>query len=98
PLVLWDLLSGTKLRELRSDRLPHLFSCAFAPDGWRAITTGLDRSLLLWDLATGQLLDTIDLAPGDDRPTSMAFAPDGKALFVGTARGVVLEFSVAPGR
>ena len=54
------------------------------------------REVELWSTATGAHVATIDLASSDDEPASGAFSADGLVLFVGTVRGVVLVFEIAP--
>ena len=67
----------------------HTPALAFSPDGRRALTGSIDGVLRLWDAKTGALLDSFSMAERIDYPRSMAWAPDGRTLFVGTARGLV---------
>ena len=62
---------------------------AFSPDGRRALTGSMDGLLRLWDAKTGALLDSLSMAARIDYPASAAWAPDGRTLFVGTARGLI---------
>jgi WD40 repeat protein/serine/threonine protein kinase len=60
---------------------------AFSPDGARLAAVGADRSLKLWDTATGKIERTF---PGPGNPiTSVAFSPDGRRLAVASI-GVTL--------
>jgi len=68
---------------------------AFSPDGRRAVTGSVDGVLRLWNARTGALLDSISLADRIDQPTAIAPAPDGRTLFVGTARGLILRLEMA---
>jgi WD40 repeat protein/serine/threonine protein kinase len=73
-------------------------SIAISPEGHRAASAGDDGTLKLWDLATRRELDSIDLWSAiGDKPLSVAFAGDG-ALLVGTHRGLLLRYEIAPGR
>ena len=49
-----------------------------SPDGKTLATTGLDRTLPLWDPATGKELQRVDLPQA---AFALAFSPDGKSLF-----------------
>ena len=50
---------------------------AFSPDG-RMLATSYDRTVRLWDLATGDRLRT--LTGHTDNARGMAFSPDGRML------------------
>jgi WD40 repeat protein len=67
----------------------HTPAVAFSPDGRRALTASIDGVLRLWDTKTGALLDGLSMAERIDYPRSMTWTPDGRTLFVGTARGLV---------
>lgn len=55
---------------------PGVISVAISPDG-QTIASGGDRTIKLWDLSTGQLLNTLDGG------YPVAFSPDGKKLVSG---------------
>lgn len=90
-LKLWDLEGATPARALEGHKLPVL-SVAFAPDGRRAVSAAFDGTIRVWNVETGRPIDTIDLASSSDFAWSVAYAPDGRTIFAGTARGVVLRF------
>jgi WD40 repeat protein len=50
---------------------------AFSPDGKTLATGGLDRTVKLWDTASGKCIATLR---GSDIPRQVAFSPDGKSL------------------
>ena len=66
-------------------RLPGEYVTALAPDGSTLAIAGEDKIARFWDLATGQ--ETARLHPATDSVTSISFAPDGKAVAVGTNAG-----------
>ena len=59
---------------------------AFAADGTVAVTAGHDKTVRVWDLATGDTVRVIrpPVGPGQDgRLNALAVAPDGKTIAVG---------------
>jgi WD40 repeat protein len=46
----------------------------------------------LWDLAEARTIDELNLER--EKPTSVAFSPDGGSLIVGTARGLAFVFDL----
>jgi WD40 repeat protein len=60
-----------------------VWGVAFSPDGRRAASCGDDRSVRLWDVATGREIWQF-LAHGCDyRLRRVAFSPDGRSVLVG---------------
>ncbi|MGH6815307.1 MAG: WD40 repeat domain-containing protein [Hyphomicrobiaceae bacterium] len=70
------------------EALSWINSVAFAPDGARLLSGSADKSLKLWDAATGRLIRTFE--GHSDSVTSVAFSPDGLRIasggFDGTTR------------
>ncbi len=50
-----------------------------SPDGKRIASAGIDRSIRLWDVATGKKLATLE-QPEGGLPALLLFSPDGKEL------------------
>ncbi len=67
---------------------------AVSPDGRLALSGEQQGVIRLWDLATGQRLDSIDLASSGDAVTALAFSRDGGSFLVGTGGRVALKFEL----
>jgi WD40 repeat protein/serine/threonine protein kinase len=98
-MMISDVNSGKVLRTL-----PGGVDCVtFSPDGTRVATGGShDRSIRLWDVASGKELQTI-LGPIHEvrsatQINTLAFSPDGKYLASGSHQGAVKLWDVAGGK
>ena len=72
-----------------------LLSLDYSPDGSRLVTGGRDAAVRLWDPVTGTKVWEFS-AGSAEQPKSLAWAPDGKSIAVGT-RKVVRVLSAADG-
>ena len=68
---------------------------AFSPDGGRVATGGRDRTVRIWETATGALVGPILRHEGWVR--AVAFSPDGRRLLTGSADGKARIWDVADG-
>jgi WD40 repeat protein/tRNA A-37 threonylcarbamoyl transferase component Bud32 len=68
---------------------------AVSPDGTRFASAGADRTVKVWDAATGKALCT--LQGHQDAVFSVAFAPDGKRLASGSADKTVRVWDARTG-
>jgi len=82
-LTVWNLADGTKRFEAR--RPEWIWSAVFSPDGRWIATGDLDRTVRLYDAATGQVV--AELAGHAGRLYSVRFSPDGKRLVAGGLDG-----------
>ena len=62
----------------RSRGIRSVFGVAFSPDGKRLASASGDRTVKVWDAATGQ--EILTLKGHTDSVTSVAFSPDGKRI------------------
>ena len=67
----------------------------FSPDGRYAVSVGADRTIRLWDTATGQ--EIRQLGDGSQNPISLEFSPDGDLVAEGTGTGRVRLWNVKTG-
>ncbi len=91
-LILWDLDSGWEIRRLEG-ATAEVMDVAFTPDGSMILASmgdseqfvnrgePVELGMRLWDVETGQLVRSFDLA-GDDA-TSLAISPDGATALSG---------------
>src|SRR5205823_5558869 len=64
------------------------YAVAIAPNGRFLASSGTDRQVLVWDLATGTLRHR--LVGNESAVTALAFAPDGKTLAGGVDKAIRL--------
>jgi WD40 repeat protein/tRNA A-37 threonylcarbamoyl transferase component Bud32 len=94
-VALWHFASK-ELRTVKgtfhSKDLPTV--ATISPKGDLVVSSSEDGTLRLWSFTTGEELDRIDLGTSADYASALAFAPDGRSFYAGTAKGVVLKFEL----
>ncbi len=68
---------------------------AFSPDGQQLVSGSFDRSLIRWDMKTGQMID--QLQGHEDLVLAVDTSPDGRYIVSGDASGVILLWDAASG-
>jgi WD40 repeat protein/class 3 adenylate cyclase len=92
---LWDLPSGTHLRDLSGPDTVSVKAAAFSPDGRLLATTALDHTIRLWDVASGMPVRT--LTGHTEIVFQPIFSPDGLTLLSGSLDGTARLWDVATG-
>jgi WD40 repeat protein len=69
---------------------------AFSPDGRRLASAGRDRTIKIWDAATGQELNSLD--SHTSWVTGVAFLPDGQRLVSASLDRTVRTWDLATGK
>jgi WD40 repeat protein len=73
-----------------------VYSVAFSPDGRQAISGSNDKTIKLWDVASGNLIRTF--SGHSDAVFSVAFSPDGRQAISGSYDKTLKLWDVASGR
>jgi WD40 repeat protein len=85
-IVLSDPATGKPLRTLRGPGRREMTSVAWSPDGNSLASANYDGYILLWSVATGNIVHTLQnaISPGLGAPSSVIWSPDGKILAAAT--------------
>ena len=101
---LWDAVTGKNIRTFTDEHLTNqqmaqstdVMTVSFNPDGSRLASGRRDGSIQLWDVATGQLLQTF--RGHIDAISSVSFSPDGFSIASTSEDATVRLWDVATGQ
>ncbi|XXY54588.1 AAA family ATPase [Sorangium sp. So ce269] len=71
-------------------------ACAVSPDGQRIVSASWDRTLKVWDLASGKLLSTLE--GHSDRVNACAVSPDGQRIVSASSDSTLKVWDLASGK
>jgi WD40 repeat protein len=106
-ILVWDMtvqdfykpifreLAGHTLRTptVGQDRLGYVLDVVWSPDGQHLVSSGSDGTIRVWDLESGQNIETIEVG---SEVFAVDFSPDGTQIAYG-GEGGMLEIVSAPG-
>jgi WD40 repeat protein/photosystem II stability/assembly factor-like uncharacterized protein len=92
-VILFDATNGNILHQFQGPVNEYPASFSFSPDG-KDLAAGFNQSIWIWELASGAHLETITPKIDPQQITSLAYAPDGHTLAIGTAIGALLIWDV----
>ncbi|KAF3281948.1 hypothetical protein TWF970_001898 [Orbilia oligospora] len=83
-IKLWDTVSGWNIHTLEE---PEVTSAAFSPDG-EQLALG-SRRISIWNVASGELIQTVGRDHRHRSVSSLAYSPDGRQLAAGSIGGEI---------
>lgn len=95
-LILSDLAYAPGIRRRLVEHADRVSAVAFSPGGNQALSASWDKTLILWDLTSGQPVRRFS---GHTGPvTAVVFSPDGKTALSGSADTTLFLWDVASGK
>ena len=91
---IWNLDTGTAVRELRAGLSAKPLTVAFSPDGTRLATSSSDKTARIWDASTGEL----QLQRVHGAVAALAFSPDGTRLATGSSDETARIWHITTGK
>src|SRR3954447_6049932 len=93
---LWDVQSGKRIRTFAGQTEWEADATAISPDGKLLASTGTDKQILVWELATGKL--RLQLKDQPARVAALAFSPDSSLLASGGGDKLVRTWDMTTGK
>ena len=94
---LWDLETGSQALQLSIE--DGVTTVALSPDSRYVAAGSLDKSVRVWDTATGFLVERLEGEPGHkDSVYSVAFSPSGRELVSGSLDKTIKMWELSPAR
>ncbi len=81
-MKLWDLTDGQEIRTFRDGHQGPINGLSLSPDGHWVVTAGEDRTIKLWEVASGRPFFTFTGFPGSAE--DVCFSPSGDAVIAGS--------------
>jgi WD40 repeat protein len=96
-IFLWDVASGSKVRELTGHSPDHAY-LTFSPDGRTVVAGGTKGTVNRWDVTTGQQKEPWRCHAPNSEVRPVAYSPDGRLLASGGTDGTVQVLDAATGQ
>ena len=97
-IVVWDGSNGTISKVMSAEHAPRHGSLAFSGDGRRLASSGKKGCVMVFDVLTGEKLQTMLRVEHHKRVMSVAFSHDGTRVVSGWEDGRVAVFDAASGQ
>lgn len=92
---LWDLASGKRTQTFVGQTEWEADACRISPDGKLLASTGTDKQILIWEIATGKLRHQL---PQSVRINALAFTPDSTTLIAGGGNKLLQCWNMVTGQ
>jgi WD40 repeat protein len=79
-IMLHDTTTGNLIQELVASSVHFLVSVAFSPDGGMICSGGDDKTVYVWEVASGKLIRTLRAGGHENWVFKVAFSPDGEII------------------
>lgn len=94
-IKLWKTADMSPIKTIEGHK-DNVLAMAFSPDGKQLVTASYDKTLIVWDVESGNVLHT--LANHVDAVYSVAWSPDGKQIASGAGDRTVKLWQASDGK